>query len=423
MASRAGRGVGRSSKGSGASSKAVAPAVHPSAPLHDGAAHAHTLQHCGAALLAAPLVGAAPQQPGGRPLVARAGPPGAAVQAGLEEFIAAGPLLRVCGLGPDHVAEHRATWECLGRRLAEQLGFDHDAMDDVQRLRVYHYYLPVYFWVDGQLQQHRAAAAAAAADGAPPPPLVLGISAPQGCGKSTLVEQLGELFDWLGVRAASVSVDDFYLTRSDQAALAAAAPDNRLLQLRGNAGSHDLELGRGALAALRGLTRPGDTVAVPRYDKSAYGGLGDRADPSAWPTVEGPLDIVLFEGWMLGFSPVGPEAAAAADASLPAVDAALGAYRDAWDAAVDSWLVIRIGDPQWVFGWRLQAEQRMRAAGKPGMSDEAIADFVSRYIPAYTAYLPGLYAAGPTTAAPGRTLILEVDAARAPVAQQPEPVL
>jgi D-glycerate 3-kinase len=76
-----------------------------------------------------------------------------------------------------------------------------------------------------------------------------------------------------------------------------------------------------------------------------------------------------------------------------------------------------------VFGWRLQAEQRMRAAGKPGMTDEQIADFVSRYMPAYQAYLPGLYARGPTTARAGRTLILEVDHARAPVAAQPAPVL
>lgn len=77
---------------------------------------------------------------------------------------------------------------------------------------------------------------------------------------------------------------------------------------------------------------------------------------------------------------------------------------------------------QWVFGWRLQAEQRMCAAGKPGMTDEQIADFVSRYIPAYKAYLPGLYTAGPTTARAGHTLIIEVDQNRSPVQQQPEPL-
>lgn len=46
---------------------------------------------------------------------------------------------------------------------------------------------------------------------------------------------------------------------------------------------------------------------------------------------------------------------------------------------------------QWVFKWRLQAEERMRASGKPGMTDAQIADFVARFMPAYKAYLPGLY--------------------------------
>jgi D-glycerate 3-kinase len=102
----------------------------------------------------------------------------------------------------------------------------------------------------------------------------LGISAPQGCGKSTLVEQLEQLFAWLGVRAASVSIDDFYLTHSDQSALAAAHPDNRLLQLRGNAGSHDLQLGTDTLRQLRGLTRAGDSAAVPRWGaRGAWVGL------------------------------------------------------------------------------------------------------------------------------------------------------
>jgi hypothetical protein len=46
---------------------------------------------------------------------------------------------------------------------------------------------------------------------------------------------------------------------------------------------------------------------VLRYDKSAYSGRGDRADPSTWPTVSGPVDIVLFEGWMSGFAPASDE--------------------------------------------------------------------------------------------------------------------
>jgi len=45
-----------------------------------------------------------------------------------------------------------------------------------------------------------------------------------------------------------------------------------------------------------------------------------------------------------------------------------------------------------VFKWRLEAEEAMRAGGKPGMSDAQIADFVARFMPAYKAYLPYLYA-------------------------------
>jgi len=61
-----------------------------------------------------------------------------------------------------------------------------------------------------------------------------------------------------------VSIDDFYLTNAEQTALAAAHPDNRLLAVRGNAGTHDLALGRQTLQELRQLTEVGQTAAVPR---------------------------------------------------------------------------------------------------------------------------------------------------------------
>lgn len=44
-----------------------------------------------------------------------------------------------------------------------------------------------------------------------------------------------------------------------------------------------------------------------------------------------------------------------------------------------------------VFEWRAEAERRMREAGRPGMSEDQVRDFCSRYMPAYRAYLPGLY--------------------------------
>ncbi len=78
---------------------------------------------------------------------------------------------------------------------------------------------------------------------------------------------------------------------------------------------------------------------------------------------------------------------------------------------------------QWVFKWRLQAEEQMRASGKAGMTDAQIADFVARFIPAYRAYLPRLYSHGPTTCKKDKTLIIEVDQNRSPVAKQPAPVV
>jgi len=86
-----------------------------------------------------------------------------------------------------------------------------------------------------------------------------------------------------------------------------AKADNKLLQVRGNAGTHDLQLGAETLKSLQSAVSPDAEVAVPRYDKSQNQGKGDRADRSSWPQVQGPIDVILFEGWMLGFSPVPEE--------------------------------------------------------------------------------------------------------------------
>lgn len=82
---------------------------------------------------------------------------------------------------------------------------------------------------------------------------------------------------------------------------------------------------------------------------------------------------------------------------------------------------MQVADPQWVYGWREQAEQSRRAEGS-GMSEPEVKDFVSRYMPAYLAYLPSLYARGPTTAQPGRLLTVAVDRDRSLAPNQPKKV-
>jgi len=202
-------------------------------------------------------------------------------------------------------------------------------------------------------------------------PVVAGLSAPQGAGKTTLAGALLAAFAEQGLRAVSISIDDFYLTRAEQLALAAAHPGDRLLEHRGYPGTHDLELGTRTLSALR----EGRAVDLPRYDKSAHGGRGDRS-----PVVErvvGPVDLVLFDGWMLGFEP-----AASVPAELRLVNEKLGAYQ-AWHSLIDVMVWLRADDPRFVIEWRSEAEETARRAGKAALSRAEIEDYARRFIPAY----------------------------------------
>lgn len=329
----------------------------------------------------------------------------------LFEFICSGPLLEKTRFTKEKVAERIDEWLALGVKLSRQLRFDEFNLSHSEKVRIYHYYVPVFLWCKDELEIHTNKFKS----GEEVPPLVIGISAPQGCGKTTIVYSLEYLFNSCGSRAASISIDDFYLTAAEQKKLSESNPGNRLLELRGNAGSHDLKLGTETLEALRCLTTSGKEFNLPRYDKSAFSGSGDRADPSKWEKIEGPVKVVLFEGWMLGFEPQNEAEVTSVDPQLAPINKNLEAYYDAWHKYIDSWIVIQVDDPTWVFRWRLQAEIAMRMDGKPGMTDEQVADFVSRYVPAYKAYLPALYEHGPKGSEGEHLLMLHIDENRNPI--------
>lgn len=328
----------------------------------------------------------------------------------LFDFICSGPLLDKLGLTSEKVAESIDKWLLYGSKLCRLFQLNELYLTEPQKVRIYHYYVPVFLWCEGEISQHMSTFS-----GEDIPPLVIGFSAPQGCGKTTLVFALDYLFRITGRKAATLSIDDFYLTAEGQAKLRESNPANALLEFRGNAGSHDLSLSVETLTALSKLTKEGLKMKLPRYDKSAHNGRGDRADPSTWPEVEGPLTVVLFEGWMLGFRPLPAETVKAVDPQLEMVNKNLEAYYDVWDRFVNSWIIIKIQDPSYVYHWRLQAEIAMRADGNPGMSDEEVMDFVSRYLPAYKAYLPTLYSEGPKGSDPKHVLVIEIDEGRNPI--------
>lgn len=78
-------------------------------------------------------------------------------------------------------------------------------------------------------------------------------------------------------------------------------------------------------------------------------------------------------------------------------------------------LTLRHSIALWVriFDWRREAEERMRAKGKPGMTDEQVKDFVSRFIPSYEEYLKDLYTKGASDRIP--QLNIKINHKRVPI--------
>jgi len=158
-------------------------------------------------------------------------------------------------------------------------------------------------------------------------------------------------------------------------------------------------------------------MQVPRYDKSLRQGRGDRSSIEQWTInsnqnltqpmfnplflhykifLLGPVQVVLFEGWMLGFQFLSPSTlkTAVINQDTIQVNQFLQEYQQLHHI-FDCWMVLAVQDVSIVYQWRLQAEQQMRALGKPSLSDEQVQDFVQRFMPAYQCYLPGLYEHGP----------------------------
>lgn len=216
-------------------------------------------------------------------------------------------------------------------------------------------------------------------------PVLLGITGPQGCGKSTLAGAVVSRLDEAGLHSVAVSIDDFYLTNSEQQALSAGHPSNPYIQHRGYPGTHDVALGTSVLDAL--TTRTAGDVRIPVYDKGAKNGRGDRAPETQARRVRTPLDIVLLEGWMLGFRRVPDEEID--DPHLSEANALLPAY-DAWLTRVDALVHLDAVNPASVVRWRVDAEQTRRNATGVGLSDDDARDYIERFLPAYRTYVPAL---------------------------------
>jgi D-glycerate 3-kinase len=217
--------------------------------------------------------------------------------------------------------------------------------------------------------------------------VVVGLCGPQGSGKSTATGVLCELLRQDELPAAALSLDDFYLPRTQREELSRTV--HPLLRTRGVPGTHDVEL---AQAVIESLATAGP-VAIPSFDK----GVDDRRPRGQWPQFEGPARVVIFEGWCAGAMPQAPAALQQPINALERdedadgrwrghVNAQLaGPYRALFDR-LSPLVLLQAPSFEVVYGWRLQQEHKLRERlalegtdTRGVLSDVAVSRFVSHY--------------------------------------------
>ena len=207
-------------------------------------------------------------------------------------------------------------------------------------------------------------------------PRRVGLAGGQGAGKSTLSSAIVAAGRHFGLRVVSLSIDDFYLTRSEREALAARV--HPLLATRGPPGTHDVPLCRSVMDALQ----VDGAVTVPVFDK----GLDDRAPQTR--SIPAPVDMVLLEGWCVGAR---PEPADRLESPINALEAASdceGRWRRYANAALaaeyarlfdtlDCLIFLRVPNLDAVVRWRLDQERERPPELR--LDKAGVAHFVAHY--------------------------------------------
>ena len=207
-------------------------------------------------------------------------------------------------------------------------------------------------------------------------PRLVGLCGAQGSGKSTLAQVLVHLIEAGGLNAVALSLDDLYLPRIERQALGRDV--HPLFTTRGVPGTHDVALG---IEVVSRLTR-GEVTELPVFDKS----LDDRAQ--APRRVNGPVDVVLLEGWCVGAAAL-PDALEPLNELERAADpdriwrtasaaALAGPYQDLF-SRIDFQILLAAPGFESVLAWRQEQEAKLRIRTGRGMSDAEVVRFIQHY--------------------------------------------
>ncbi|KAE8450508.1 hypothetical protein EG329_006238 [Mollisiaceae sp. DMI_Dod_QoI] len=233
-------------------------------------------------------------------------------------------------------------------------------------------------------------------------PFIIGLNGVQGAGKTTLVSTLSTLLTQThNLPTLVLSIDDLYLPHASQTLLASSHPENPLIQHRGEPGTHDMVLAASVFSALDS----GREFQVPEYDKSAFNGEGDRVPSEKWKTVnrpsEPPIQVVIFEGWCVGFRALSEEQvrekrerpsktlASHTLENLLFVNGKLAEY-EVINGCFDAFIHVDAEDTGFVYEWRQEQEAVLRREKGRGMSEGQVEKFVDGYFPAYELYTEAL---------------------------------
>jgi D-glycerate 3-kinase len=217
--------------------------------------------------------------------------------------------------------------------------------------------------------------------------LIVGLCGAQGSGKSTLATVMQSHVSDAGFNVAKLSLDDVYLPLAAREQLARTV--HPLFKTRGVPGTHDIPLARRVLSELKS----NGVVPLPQFDKAT----DDRRPSDAWPRVQAPVDVVIFEGWCVG-AVAEPEAALREPLNeLERIEDAEGTWRRYANTALgreyqelfaELDLLVLLAAPGFdvVYRWRLEQENELRRqvaqrdhAASRLMTNAQLERFVSHY--------------------------------------------
>jgi len=196
----------------------------------------------------------------------------------------------------------------------------------------------------------------------------VGINGCQGSGKSTLVEFLaGYLHEQLDLSVVVLSLDDFYLSKSQRQHL--AQQYHPLFKTRGVPGTHDVKLLKSVLTQLKDSKKSNKAICLPQFDKA-------QDDPLPMKNclrVTSGVDIVLFEGWCWGIPAEKLDNLSLPINALEVEHDQQGTWREQVNHLLQRdyqplydymniWLMLKAPSFDVVFQWRLEQEQKLAKA-------------------------------------------------------------